>query len=209
MTSNLPDSTMRNLDDWAPISVVESRRRMNECRRHNEEGSPLIMSGLVKPRPKQPTPVDFRPHFADGIIQFSLIPGLEPETLLPVLESPACKGVVLQSFGAGNVPNEDKYSFKGFIGQAVKLGKPVIVASQFPANSTLASHYAPGMEAVQAGAITTGNMTNAATTAKFRWVLYQVEEKVKKGELSGVEKLAEITRMMNHVYVGEMTPLAS
>ncbi len=169
----------------------------------------ILLSGMVDRRIQEPLSLEFLPHFADGVIQFSLIPGLEPETLLPVLESDRCRGVVLQSFGAGNVPNEDRYSFKGFIKKAVEKGKPVIIASQFPANSTLASHYAPGMEAVQAGAITTGNMTNAAATAKFRWVLYQVDERVRKGELSEADKLGEIRRMMNKVYVGEMTPLAS
>nr|VFJ62200.1 MAG: L-asparaginase [Candidatus Kentron sp. FW] len=169
----------------------------------------ILLSSMVDQRTKEPSPLEFLPHFADGIVQFSLIPGLEPETLLPVLESDACKGVVLQSFGAGNVPNEDKYSFSEFIQEAVKKGKPVIIASQFPANSTLASHYAPGMEAVQAGAITTGNMTNAAATAKFRWVLHRVDEKIRQGKLAEADKLDEIRRMMNEVYVGEMTPLAS
>jgi L-asparaginase/Glu-tRNA(Gln) amidotransferase subunit D len=108
---------------------------------------------------------------------------------------------VLQSFGAGNVPNEGVYSFKSFIEKATAAGKPVIIASQFPANSTLASNYEPGVQAVQAGAIPTGNMTNAAATVKFRWVMHQVQ----KANLSGEKKLRRIRQLMNKNFVGEIT----
>lgn len=147
----------------------------------------------------------FRPYFADGVVQLSLIPGLKPAMLLPLLESPSCHGVVLQSFGAGNVPNEGEYSFEAFIRKATELHKPVIIASQFPANSTLDSHYAPGVAAVQAGAIPTGNMTNAAATVKFRWVLHQVNQQIVKGEQTEAKRIGKVREMMATVYVKEMT----
>jgi L-asparaginase len=145
--------------------------------------------------------IKFLPYFADGIVQISLIPGLRPKVLLPLLNDPDCQGIVLQSFGAGNVPNEGAFSFKGFIEEATAQGKPVIIASQFPANSTLASYYEPGVEAVRAGAIPTGNMTNAAATVKFRWVMHQV----RSAKLSPQEKLQRIRDLMNHNFVGEIT----
>ncbi len=166
----------------------------------------LLAAGQIRTRPSQPEPLDFRPEFSDGVVQFSLIPGLEPDALRPVLHSELCKGVVLQSFGAGNVPNGGIYSFKGFIQEAVNLDKPVIITSQFPANSTLASHYAPGQEALEAGAIPTGNMTNAAATAKFRWVLHQVQTAIDQGRLSPADKLTRVREKMGRLYVEEMTP---
>ena len=164
----------------------------------------IVLGNNVTPRPGQPKPIDFKPNFSDGIVQFSLIPGLKPSVLLPILEQPDCLGIVLQSFGAGNVPNADEYSFRSFIERAKSLNKPVIIASQFPANSTLESHYEPGVEAVRSGAIPTGNMTNAAATVKFRWTLYQVNESINCGELSRDSKLSEIERIMNRSYVGEV-----
>lgn len=165
----------------------------------------IVLGNNVTRRPQRPEAIDFKPHFADGVVQFSLIPGLKPEVLLPILEQPACLGVVLQSFGAGNVPNAGEYSFKKFIARAVQLNKPVIIASQFPANSTLESHYEPGVEAVKSGAIPTGNMTNAAATVKFRWTLYQVNEEIALGRLPAAEKLSRIADIMNVSYVGEVT----
>jgi L-asparaginase len=165
----------------------------------------IVLGNTVRRRPIRPARIEFKPHFSDGVVQFSLIPGLKPEVLLPVLEHQACLGVVLQSFGAGNVPNEAEYSFRNFINRAVILNKPVIVASQFPANSTLDSHYEPGVEAVKSGAIPTGNMTNAAATVKFRWALHQVEESISSGKLTKKRKLERIAKIMNTSYVGEVT----
>lgn len=145
---------------------------------------------------------DFKPYFADGIVQISLIPGLQPELLSPILEKGGCRGIVLQSFGAGNVPNEGKYSFDGFIASATERGIPVVIASQFPANSTLASHYEPGKAAVEAGAIPTGNMTNAAATVKFRWLMHQLES---DKSLSREQRLQQFRRLMNKDFVGEVT----
>ncbi|MGH8754933.1 MAG: hypothetical protein ACREU0_03750 [Burkholderiales bacterium] len=118
-----------------------------------------------------------------------------------------CRGVVLQSFGAGNVPNEREYSFEDFIRQATGKGIPVVIASQFPANSTLHSRYAPGVAALEAGAIPTGNMTNARATVKFRWVLNQVNKKIQERCFTEAQKITEVRRMMEKIYVHEMTPV--
>jgi len=165
-----------------------------------------LATGRVRPRRGRSEPLEFRPWFSDGLVQLALIPGLEPETLRPILHSEHCKGIVLQSFGAGNLPNQGIYSFTGFIREAVALAKPVIITSQLPAGSTLASPYVPGREALAAGAIPTGDMTNAAAIAKFRWVLHQVQEAIDGGNLAPADKLARIREMMGRVYVGEMTP---
>lgn len=166
----------------------------------------LLATERVRVRHSRSEPLEFRPWFSDGVVQLSLIPGLEPEILRPVLRNELCKGIILRSFGAGNVPNEGGYSFTGFIREAVHLDKPVIITSRFPADSTLASFYAPGREALEAGAIPTGDMTDAAATIKFRWVLHRTREAIKNGSLVPEDKLARVREMMGIVYVGEMTP---
>jgi len=169
----------------------------------------IILSDFVRRRQAEPQPLKFLPKFADRIVQISLIPGLEPEMLFPLLEYSEPEGIVLQSFGAGNVPNEGVFSFRRFIERCVEKNIPIIIASQFPANSTLASVYAPGKEAVDAGAIPTGNMTNAAATVKLRWILHQVNEQIRSGTLRPSEKLGKVRRMMNRPYVRELTLVKS
>jgi L-asparaginase len=145
---------------------------------------------------------DFRPHFEKDVLQIELLPGLEPELIAPLINANSCKGIILKSFGAGNVPNEGEYSFIPLIKKAVhEKGIPVIITSQFPANSTLHTSYAPGVEAQNAGAIPTGNMTSAAAAAKFRWVLAQANRK----GLDAEEKMQYVRKMMSTVLIDEMS----
>jgi len=145
-----------------------------------------------------------RSTFADGILQVSLIPGLEPSLLLPALRSTRCKGIILQSFGAGNVPHEGEFSFEELIGKAKHMGKPIIITSQFPANATLHTAYEAGRAAVEAGAIPTGNMTSSCAVAKFRWVLAEVDRQAEKKPLPRAKRLDMVYAMMQKVFVGEM-----
>ena len=144
----------------------------------------------------------FKPHFETGILEIELIPGLEPELVRPMIQSGGCNGLILKSFGAGNVPTQGAFSFLELIEEAVhKRGIPVILTSQFPANSTATTAYEPGVRAREAGAIPTGNMTSAAAVAKFRWVLAQARVK----GLQAQKKMRFVAEKMTHVYVGEMS----
>jgi len=162
----------------------------------------ILISAEARPRARDCGIASFelQAEFAPGVLQVSLIPGLEAALVMPALDQPACQGLILQSFGAGNVPDAGQYSFRELIETALNLGKPVIVTSQFPANATLYSSYRPGREAIRAGAISTGNMTASCSVAKFRWALALAErDRVRPGER--IERIKEI---MNTAYVGEM-----
>jgi L-asparaginase len=152
--------------------------------------------------PRDITTSDFAPYFETGVLQIEIIPGLEPELLEPLLESNLCKGLILKSFGAGNLPNDCPYSLIPLIEKAVhEKGIPIIITSQFPANSTMNTEYEPGILAKRAGAIGTGNMTSSAAATKFRWVLAQAN---KKG-LESEAKMKFVREMMSKVFIGEMS----
>ena len=161
----------------------------------------ILISGEAIPRAeKEGVPYELRAEFASGVLQVSLIPGLEPSLIMPALEQDACKGLILQSFGAGNVPNARGYSFRSLIKAAVKRNKPVIVTSQFPANATEYTAYRPGLEAMRAGAISTGNMTASCSVAKFRWALALAERE----RIDPAERIERIREIMNTSYIREM-----
>jgi L-asparaginase len=142
--------------------------------------------------------------FDPEVVQITLIPGLRPESQIPLLDASRVQGVILQTFGAGNVPDEGEFSFVPFIAAAVGAGLPVILTSQFPASSTIASPYETGAGAIRAGAIPTGNMTNSTAYVKFRWVLAQVASDEARGAVSADDRLSEIHRRMATPYVGEL-----
>lgn len=165
----------------------------------------ILISGeaMTRGEKRDAGPFELRAEFAKGVLQVSLIPGLEPDLIMPALEQPACKGLILQSFGAGNVPNSGRYSFRRLIRAATRRDKPVVVTSQFPANSTLHTAYRPGREAMRAGAISTGNMTASCSVAKFRWALAITERE----EVRATARIARIREIMNTSYIGEMDPV--
>jgi L-asparaginase len=164
----------------------------------------ILLHPIVRKVTEGCGPIDFRPDFESNIFQISLIPGLRPEFLKPLLNPDHCDGVILQSFGAGNVPDDGEFSFASFIGEAKEKQIPVVIASQFPANSTLDTVYEPGVKAIRAGAIPTGNMTNAAATAKFRWVLAEVRKEMGANRIRPSEKLLRIRARITKAYVDEM-----
>lgn len=148
--------------------------------------------------------IELNAKFESNILQVSLIPGLEPEMIYPVLDSQRLNGLILQSFGAGNVPSESPFSFSELIQRATDLHTPVIITSQFPAGATLHTSYEPGRTAISVGAIPTGNMTASCATAKFRWVLADVESQISQGNVKEDQRIELVKKMMNTVFVGEM-----
>jgi L-asparaginase type I len=164
----------------------------------------ILLHPEARRRGNAESDIVFRGEFAKGVAQVSLIPGLEPDLLESILESEICSGLILQSFGAGNVPNEEPYSFGKVIKKGHEMNKPVIVTSQFPANATLHTSYAPGRAAVEAGAIPTGNMTSSCAAAKFRWVLAQFNQGVIEAKFRRSETIKVVNKMMQTIYVGEM-----
>ena len=90
------------------------------------------------------------------------------------------------------------------------MGKPVVLVSQLPANSTLDVPYAPGLKALDAGAIPTGNMTPAAAMVKVAWALARCDDPTDNavtGHTAVMEgPMDRFERLMARNFVGEMEP---
>ncbi|MCH9697888.1 MAG: asparaginase domain-containing protein [Gammaproteobacteria bacterium] len=148
--------------------------------------------------------LQFRPEFSEGVLQIGVVPGLTPDCLLPLISSDSVKALIIQSFGAGNLPNTGEYNWSQFILAASQHAKPVVIGSAFPANSTLDSNYATSHALQESGAIPVANMTHASTMVKLSWILAQIEQKIAAGELSKKDSIGEIQAMLLANYVGEM-----
>jgi len=170
-----------------PVAVVTEHIRLGPGARRRRPDSYPALNG----------------RFAGGVLQLSLVPGLRPDLFYPVIDLPQCRGVILQSFGAGSVPDQPPYSFIELIERCGALAKPVVVASavagRLPPLPTRHSGTTPGRRAVAAGAIRTGNMTPSCVLAKFRWALALAE--------THPDPLQRVAEIMTTVYVDEMDPL--
>jgi len=133
--------------------------------------------------------------FENGVLQITLVPGMDPGFVEKIIETGQCKGLILESFGAGNVP--DKWnSFIPLIKRAVhEMNIPVIVTTQCGGGTS--SHmltYEGGYNAAKAGAISGKDMTTECAAVKLMWVLAQTKN------------MDEIKRIIHHSYAGEITP---
>src|SRR3989344_4083412 len=111
-------------------------------------------------------------NFSEGILAIELYPGIQPEMIMPSLESGLCKALLLKSLGAGNVPSEGPYSLLPLIKHATKkLNIPVLVSTKFTGGKVHMDIYEPGKLALNAGAISTGDLTDVAAQVKCMWAL--------------------------------------
>ncbi len=98
-------------------------------------------------------------------------PGLDPAIPLAIL--PRVKGVVVEAYGAGNFPANERFgrSLTPFFQQAQDQGVTVVVISQAQRNGVDLSLYESGNVALRAGAIGGGDMTVSAAVTKLMHAL--------------------------------------
>lgn len=136
----------------------------------------------------------FSPYFHDGIVTMDVVPGLNPGLVRAVLDSGECSGLLLKSLGSGNVPSLRGYSLIPEIEHATNLGIPVLVSTKFAGGRTNMIAYEQGRLALEAGAISTGDMTDVMAQVKLMWLL--------AGGITGHD---ELERAMLKPVVGEVS----
>ncbi len=106
--------------------------------------------------------------FDDRVISISLFPGMNVEILRHVLEFDI-RGIVIQAFGTGTVPNEGK-SIIPFIKEASASGKIVVVASQALQGQVNLDLYETARAAKNVGAISGKDMTIETSIIKLMFL---------------------------------------
>lgn len=126
-------------------------------------------------RCRENDPEALRATFSEGVVHLRLIPGLPIDAIEPILASTKVTGLVLESFGPGNVPNDNQvgYDITPLIRRAVEMRKPVVVTTPFIGGRVQMDRYAVGKAAFHAGAISAGNMTVEMAAVKLMWLLGQ------------------------------------
>ncbi len=151
---------------------------------------------LRKPRPDRGADIQLRSEFERGILVIPQHPGVDPRMYFPIVDGLGCKGVILQTLGAGNVADKEPYSFIPFIDRASRLGIPVIVTSQYPPERGSYAKYGPAIRPLEAGAIHAGNMTQSAAIVKFQWILADVLRRPEWPGLAPVERKELVRELM-------------
>jgi L-asparaginase len=124
---------------------------------------------VLPPRP----PAPFDPRIEPRVFLLHTFPGLDPEMLFAILAKDV-RGLVIEAFGAGNVPRLEN-SLVPAIEAATRKGVPVVMVSQSPRGAVDLKRYEGGAAAARAGAISAGDMTSEAALTRLMIELGRAE----------------------------------
>ena len=98
-----------------------------------------------------------------------LFPGIRFGVFKPIIKA-GLEGIVLETFGTGNVPNYDP-SLPSVIKEALKAGTIVVACTQCMQGTVRLSAYETSSALAEAGAVSGFNMTTEATVTKLAYLL--------------------------------------
>jgi len=139
---------------------------------------------------KTDRPFNFVPFSEVPIGVLKVFPGIN-FSLFDAVMTEKLKGVVLETFGAGNIPG-DGNALLPIIRSAFSAGAVITVCSQCPEGTVSLGAYAASAELLSAGAVSGYDMTTEAAVAKLYYLFskgYSTDEIKKKMEIDIVGEL--------------------
>jgi L-asparaginase len=107
------------------------------------------------------------------VLAVRVFPGLDPRLLLGALRA-GVRGVVLEGYGAGNIPHLEN-SLVPVLEEAARRDVPVVIVSQCARGAVDLSRYEGSAAGAKAGAVGAGTMTAEAAVAKLMIALGRAE----------------------------------
>lgn len=111
------------------------------------------------------------PNFNDNVVILKMFPGINQKVFESVLNIPGLKGIVLETFGSGNVPTT-KWLI-GCIKNAVKRNIIILNITQCEGGRVNMGQYETSLDLMNAGVISGEDMTTEAAITKMMFLLGQ------------------------------------
>ena len=111
----------------------------------------------------------FRKNLVNDIVILKLFPGITEEVIKTILEIPKLKGVILETYGSGNAPN-DKW-FLSLLKNAIDKGIHIIDVTQCVGGSVILGQYDTSVQLKQLNLINGKDITTESAVAKLMYLL--------------------------------------
>lgn len=110
-----------------------------------------------------------------SIFLLKLVPGMEPDVLDYIGEK--YEGIVIESYGVGGIPFNDRRDFLSKLGNLTKQGKIVVITTQVALEGSDMGIYEVGMKALKNYSVLQAyDMTIEAAVTKLMWILAQTNK---------------------------------
>lgn len=134
-----------------------------------ESGVNLNVNHAVLWRPTIRQELKVHKQLESAIVLIKFFPGLTAETLQHLLAAPNLKGVVLESYGSGNITNNPKVL--DALRACIKRGVVVVNVTQCSGGSVNMGLYETSVALLEMGVLSGADMTTEAALAKLMYLL--------------------------------------
>ena len=147
----------------------------------------LTIKWKNRPKIRHNTTLKLKDKLDQRVALLKIFPGFSEDFIYSCIKNDY-KGIVLESFGVGNVPGAFR-SLIPAIKKATSSSIPVVIVSQCMTGAADLSLYQVGKEASMAGAISGGDMLPETAVVKLMWALgnFKNINKIKKVMISNLK----------------------